>query len=80
MALGGRSETICGLRGDGGDERFDAIGRDATGFAGGIVILAVVVAFVVQIARGHNGDPYTWLASLIGVSYIGAILVLRARR
>jgi hypothetical protein len=77
--FGGRSETIRGIRGDGADERFRAIDLQATALAGGLVIVAVVVAFIVQIARGHNGDPYTWLAALGGATYVAAYLVLRAR-
>jgi hypothetical protein len=72
IAAGGRSETIRGLRGDGTDERFRAIDLSATAFAGSVVILAVVIAFVVQIARGQDGNPYAWLAAIGGAAYIGA--------
>ena len=72
IAAGGRSETIRGMRGDGTDERFRAIDLSATAFAGSIVILTVVVAFIVEIARGHDGNPYAWLAAIGGVAYVGA--------
>jgi hypothetical protein len=72
IAAGGRSETIRGLRGDGADERFRAIDLNATAFAGSVVIVVVVVTLVVQIARGHDGNPYTWLAAVGGAAYIGA--------
>jgi hypothetical protein len=37
--LGGRSETIRGLRGDGRDERFELIDLKATAFAGLAIII-----------------------------------------
>jgi hypothetical protein len=77
--LGGRSETIRGLRGDGRDERFRQIDIHATAIAGIAVITAIIVAFVVELARGHSGNPYGWLGALGGLAYIAAILVLRIR-
>jgi hypothetical protein len=77
--FGGRSETIRGLRGDGSDERFRQIDLHATALAGVAVIFAVIVGFVVELARGHNGDPYTWLGAIGGVTYIVAIVIFRIR-
>ena len=51
----------------------------ATAFAGGVVLITIIGAFVVEIARGEHGMPYTWLGALGGVSYIGAIIALRMR-
>ena len=79
VLLGGRSETIRGLRGDGRDERFRRIDIHATALAGLAVITAVIVAFLVEVARGHNGTPYTWLAALGGVTYLAAIIIFRIR-
>jgi hypothetical protein len=79
ILLGGRSETIRGLRGDGSDERFRQIDIHATALAGLAVIIAVIVAFVVELARGHNGDPYAWLGAIGGLTYIVAIVVFRIR-
>ena len=77
--FGGRSETIRGLRGDGRDERFQQIDIHATAFAGTVVIVAVIVGFVVELARGHNGNPFTWLGALGGLAYLLAIVVMRLR-
>jgi hypothetical protein len=77
--FGGRSETIRGLRGDGSDERFREIDVHATAIAGFAVIVAVIVAFVVEIARGHSGAPYDWLGAIAGLTYIAAIIALRLR-
>lgn len=79
IALAGRSETIRGLRGDGRDERFARIDLVATAFAGVVVIAAVIVGFLVETARGHDGSPYTWLGALAGLSYLLAVAYLRWR-
>ena len=80
LLLGGRSETIRGLRGDGRDERFRMIDIHATALAGVAVIYAVIVMFVIELARGHNGNPYGWLGAIAGITYIAAIVIFRIRR
>ena len=77
--FGGRSETIRGLRGDGRDERFRRIDVHATAFAGTVVITAVIVGFVVELAQGKSGGTYGWLAAIGGLSYVAAIVVMRLR-
>jgi hypothetical protein len=79
LLLGGRSETIRGLRGDGRDERFRTIDIHATAFAGTVVITAIIIAFLVEMARGHTGNPYTWLGAVGGLAYIAAVVVMRIR-
>jgi hypothetical protein len=79
ILFGGRSETIRGLRGDGRDERFRQIDVVATAVAGLAVITAVIVAFVVEVARGHSGSPYGWLGAIAGLAYLAAVGVLRVR-
>ena len=79
FVFGGRSETIRGLRGDGRDERFQRIDIHATAFAGTVVIAAVIVGFIVELAHGHNGNPYSWLGALGGVAYLAALVVMRVR-
>ncbi|MGH2884871.1 MAG: hypothetical protein ACRDPA_19575 [Solirubrobacteraceae bacterium] len=77
--FGGRSETIRGLRGDGTDERFRKMDVHATAIAGSAVIFALIIAFVVELARGHGGEPYTWLLAIGGAAYTAAIVVFRIR-
>ena len=79
LLLGGRSETIRGLRGDGRDERFREIDIHATALAGIAVITALIIAFLVELARGHNGNPYSWLGAIGGITYIAAIITFRFR-
>jgi hypothetical protein len=79
IGLAGRSETIRGLRGDGRDERFAQIDLRATAATGMVLIIAVIVAFLVEVARGHDGSPYTWLGALAGVAYVLSVAFLRWR-
>ncbi len=68
-----------GLRGDGRDERFALIDLRATALAGTVTIVAILVAWIVELAAGRDGDPYTWLASVAGLAYILAVALLRWR-
>ena len=79
ILVGGRSETIRGLRGDGRDERFRQIDIQATALAGIVVLSVIIVAFIVEVARGHDGAPYTWLGAIGGLSYLLAVVALRLR-
>jgi hypothetical protein len=79
VLLGGRSETIRGLRGDGSDERFRRIDIHATAVAGLAVISAIIIAFLVEVARGHSGSPYSWLGALAGIAYLAAVAMFRIR-
>ena len=79
LLIGGRSETIRGLRGDGRDERFRMIDIHATALAGLAVISAIIIASIVELAQGHGPGAYGWLAVVAGVTYIAAIIVFRIR-
>jgi hypothetical protein len=79
LLVGGRSETIRGLRGDGRDERFALIDLRATAFAGNVVILAVIVGWLVELARGHDGRTFGLLGAVGGIAYVVAIAVQRWR-
>lgn len=72
------SETFAGLA-DRRDERINQIDQRATTAAGGVVLVAVVVMFMVSIARGENGSTYYQLGALGGASYVMALGYLRIR-
>ena len=78
LLAAGHSETIRGLTIK-GDERFAQIDLVATALAGLAVITALIVAWLVQVAEGHSGSPYTWLAAVGGLTYILAVALLRWR-
>ena len=73
------SETAAGLR-DRTDERINEIDRSASLTAGMVVLLAVLVMFVVEIARGEDGSPYSELGALGGLTYVASLTWLRYRR
>jgi len=76
--LGERSETVRGLT-TRRDERFAQIDLYATAVAGMAVVGAVIVAFLVQTARGHNPQPYDWLGAIGGIAYLVAVAFFRWR-
>ena len=80
FALGGRSETIRGLRGDGRDEYWQGLDTGATLLAGLVLILAVIGMCMWEWAHGRNGTPYVQLAAISGLAYIVALVALRLRR
>ena len=73
-----RSETVRGLL-DRRDERITAIDLRATAITALALIAVILIAFVVQIARGQSGWPYSMLGFVGGVTYIVAVIVLRVR-
>jgi hypothetical protein len=79
VGLASGSETIRGLRGDGRDERFAQIDLRATAVTGYVLILAVIIGWLVEIARGHSGNPYQWLGALAGLTYVLAVVFFRWR-
>lgn len=79
VLLGGRSETVRGLRGDARDERFAQMDLRATAFSGWILIVAVIVAFLIEVAHGRSGAPYDWLGAIAGLAYLAAVVWLRIR-
>ena len=79
ILLAGRSETVRGLRGDGRDERFAQIDLKATAVSGLAVLVTLIVAWLVAVARGQSGSPYDWLLAIGGLAYLLAVAWFRWR-
>jgi hypothetical protein len=79
LFAGPRSETVRGLAGQDRDERFAMIDLRATAFAGLTVIVTLVIAWMVNVANGHNGSPYDWLCVVAGLAYLAGVGYLRWR-
>jgi hypothetical protein len=79
VLLGGRSETVRGLRGDGRDERFRMIDVHASAIAGIVLVTVLIGAWIVELARGRDGEPYTQLMAVGGVAYLAAVAFMRWR-
>ena len=78
LLLTGRSETVRGLT-VGRDERFAQLDLRATAVAGLVVLLTLIVAWLVEIARGQSGSPYGWLLATGGLAYLVAFAFFRWR-
>ena len=79
LLVGGRSELIRGLRGDGRDEYWQRIDVYATVLAGNVAIGAIIAMCVWEWAHGRDGTPYTQLGAITGVAYVLAVALLRWR-
>jgi hypothetical protein len=73
------SDTLGGLGGSGRDERWAAIDLRASAVAGFVVILALIGAWLYELADGGDGDPYGRLLAVGGIAYVAAIAFLRRR-
>lgn len=79
VLAGRRSETVAGLM-DRRDERINDLDLRATTFAGMAALLAVILMFLIEIARGRDGSPYYQLGALYGVAYLVGLVYQRLRR
>lgn len=77
--LGRRSETMSVLAGRPVDERWEHINLEASAYALGVTGLVSLGAFVIADASGGDWQPYAFIASVIAVSYLGSLVVVRAR-
>jgi len=78
--IGGRSDMIRGLRGDGRDEYWQRLDVHATAIAGHVVIGLIIGMCAWEWGHGRDGSPYAQLGALAGVAYILALGFLRWRR
>jgi len=74
-----RSDTVALLGDDVYEERHVQIHRAAALASFNLFMAVIVVAGVVDVVRGGDGDPYAWLALVGGVLYVGSVLVLSRR-
>jgi hypothetical protein len=78
FVVGRHSESIRIMAaGRGADERWHSIDLRATAIAGLVLIGAVIVALVWEIAHGRSGQPYAPLGAIAGVSYLVALVWFR---
>ena len=77
--IGRRSETVSVLAGRPVDERWEHINLEATAWSLGLSAIVVLGAFVVADASGRDWLPYAFIASVMAVSYVGALAILRLR-
>jgi hypothetical protein len=78
LLVTGHSETVRGMT-VGRDERFAQIDLRATAVTGWVLVVTLIVAWLVEIARGSSGHPYDWLAAIGGLAYLAAVVYYRWR-
>lgn len=74
-----RSEPVAMLGEEGGDERRRMIQLRAGSFTTNVLAIVVVGGFFVDVLRGGDGEPWTWLGLIGGVSFVGSLVVLSRR-
>jgi hypothetical protein len=75
----GRSETVRGLSGPGRDERWTMIDIHATAITGMVLVIVVIGAFLIEVAQGKDGEPWSLVGAIGGLTYVVAVAVLRWR-
>jgi drug/metabolite transporter (DMT)-like permease len=79
VVLEGRSGAIAIMRRPARDERARNIDLAATAFAGIVLITVILVAVMVQFARGEDPSPYAQLGAVGGVAYLVALIGMQRR-
>jgi len=77
--FGAGNETIGGLSAPRRDERWEMINQRAMAFAGTVVVLGLIGGWVVELAKGNDGNPYGTLFAAGTIAYFAAALWLRSR-
>ena len=79
FAFGRRSETLQGIGGPGRDERWAMIDLRATAMTGLVTITFVIGAFLYEVASGEDGEPWSQIGAIAGLSYVISVALLRWR-
>lgn len=79
LLAGGRSELVRVLRGQPPDERYRFFDLRATAFAGVVTMLILLGGFLFELSRGGDGQPYSALLAMAGVSYLVGLIWLGYR-
>ena len=77
--LRGRSDTASSLAGRPVDERWEHISLEASALAFAVSALATLGAFAIAEATGGAWQPYAMMAVVMGLAYLGSLVVVRAR-
>ena len=77
--FGGRRLLGRALHVDIRDERSAQLGLRAVSAAYKVLASTLLVAWLVEIARGRSGQPYYWLCLVAAITYLGANLAVRLR-
>lgn len=62
------------------DEREEAIGKEAALISYYVVVALVITSFLVEVARGDDGQPWSSIGFVTGLSFVVGLGVLARRR
>lgn len=68
------------LRSRSQDEREQTIGKEAALVSYYALLGTVMVGFLIELARGDDGQPWSFVGFVGGLSFLGALAVLSRRR
>ncbi len=74
-----RSDTASVLAGRPVDERWQMFNLEASAWALGVSAVVVIAAVVIAQASGGDYLPYAFIGAVMGLAYIGSLIVLRLR-
>lgn len=75
----GSSQVVRVLRGQPADEMWRSFNLRAIWFASEFLAVVIIGAFVYEIVRGQDGQPYALLGFAFAVAYVAALLWFRWR-
>jgi hypothetical protein len=79
LVIAERSESLRGVGGPAGDERFARIEVGSMATAGRAMGLAVIVAWIIALANGDEGASFTWVLGIGAIAYVISLAWRRAR-
>jgi hypothetical protein len=80
LVVGSRvSDTVALLGDDIHEERHAHLHQRAALYTLNILGLVIVGGFIVDLARGGDGSPWSFLGFVAGVVYVGSLLILNRR-
>ncbi len=74
-----RAEPIAMLGEEGGDERRRLLQLRAASFTTNVLALVIVGGFFVEIVRGEDGEPWSWLGLIGGLCFAGSLFFYSRR-
>ncbi len=77
--FGAGNETVGGIASPRRDERWEMIHERAMAVAGTVIVLGLIVAWVIDLANGNDGSPYSEIFAGGTIAYFAMALWLRSR-
>ena len=79
FAFAEHSESLRGIGGVDGDERFARIETRSMATAGRAMALAIVAGWAYELSQGNDGAAFTWILGIGVLAYVAAMIWIRGR-